>query len=202
MDAPPAIHEDLQPGDRITSINGRASDQLSRQQLKELLQDAARYRSVTLNVSRTTRPALPELHRTYTLDLPLGSVRFPQAGVPQHMSYSPSYAPPVVRYLSCRHLAPHQDDSSQGRHSWPHWPGPSAPTGPQPVRYQPREEQLSHQLFYGSSAVPVEGVPEDNILSTIHEVPSKQPYVNSMHMVSNEYSYCSVVSAVDSVNSY
>ena len=186
MDSPPAIHEDLQCGDRITSINGRASDQLSRSQLKELLQDAARYRSVTLNISRITRPAPPELHRTYTLDLPLGSVRYPQPAVPQYMGYAPAYAPQASRYLSCRHLAPHPDDSSQGRHSWPHWSGPPAPTGPQPVRYTPREDHMAHQLIYTNAGMPMETIlPEETALSTIHEIPSKQLYVNSMQMVSS-----------------
>ena len=138
-------------GDRVTSINGRACDQSSRQHLQELISEAARYRSITLNISRNTRPPPPELHRTYT-DLPLGATRFPQPGVPSYL-VQPPYTPPV-RYLSCRHLAPHSDDSSQGRHSWPHCPASTPATGPQPIRYQPRDEfstpQLPHQLLYSN----------------------------------------------------
>ena len=173
-------------GDRVTSINGRACDQSSRQHLQELISEAARYRSITLNISRNTRPPPPELHRTYT-DLPLGATRFPQPGVPSYL-VQPPYTPPV-RYLSCRHLAPHSDDSSQGRHSWPHCPASTPATGPQPIRYQPRDEfstpQLPHQLLYSNPGLNMmDGVlyAEDSILSTIHEVPKRQPG-NSMHLV-------------------
>ncbi|KAI6657339.1 hypothetical protein LOD99_87 [Oopsacas minuta] len=174
VDGAPAINEDIQVGDKVSSINGRACDQLSHNQLKELLTEAARYRSVTLNISRVTRPVAPELHRTYT-DLPLGSIRISQ---PPYMNHS-SYAPPI-RYLSCRHLAPHTDDSSQGRHSWPHCPIIPAATGPQPIRYQPRDGLAAHQLYSGISDV--SQLQEDSMLSTIHEVPRKQ-HVNSMQMV-------------------
>lgn len=120
----PASNEDVEIGDRVVSMNGRLIEGMMRDEISDLLDDAAKHRSITFGLRRLMRTTQP-LQRTYTLDLPV------EAPSPDHNILLPGYIQPtpnqMTRYLSCHQLPPPSipplDDSSFWcRHSWPHAP--------------------------------------------------------------------------------